>query len=57
VLLLLLVLILLFGFGGWSFGNRWNPGYGPGVSLGTVLVVCLIIWFLGGFQGFDGLRW
>lgn len=57
MLLILLILILLFGFGGYSFGNRWNPGYGPGVSLGTVLVVILIIWLLGGFGGFHGIRW
>jgi hypothetical protein len=34
MLLILLILILLFGFGGYSFGNRWNAGYGPGVGLG-----------------------
>jgi hypothetical protein len=57
MLIIILILILLFGAGGWSFGNRWNPGYGPGVSLGTVLVICLIIWLLGGFNGFHGVRW
>ena len=54
MLLLLLILILLFGFGGYHFGNRYNEGYGPGVALGTVVVVCLIIWLLGGFGGLHG---
>ena len=49
MLLLILILILLFGFGGGWYGNRYNPGYGLPFGLGTVLVVCLIIWLLGGF--------
>jgi hypothetical protein len=49
MLLLLLILILLFGFGGYWGGNRWSPGNGPGIGIGTVLVICLIIWLLGGF--------
>ena len=55
MLLVLLILILLFGFGGYSFGNRWNAGYGPGVGLGTILAVCLVIWLLGGFGGFHSV--
>ena len=55
MLLLLIVLILLFGFGGYWGGNRWNADYGPGIGLGTVLVVCLIIWLLGGFASFHGI--
>ena len=57
MLLILIILILLFGLGGFHFGNQWNAGYGPGVGLGTVLVVILIIWLLGGFGGFHGVRW
>jgi hypothetical protein len=55
MLILLIILFLVFGGGGgYSFGNRWNPGYGPGVSLGTVVVGCLTIWLLGGFGGLHG---
>lgn len=54
MMLLLLVLILLLGVGGYWGGNRWNPGSGPGIGIGTVLVVCLIIWLLGGFGGLHG---
>jgi hypothetical protein len=49
MLLLLIILILLFGFGGYWGGNRYNAGSGLPFGLGTVLVVCLIIWLLGGF--------
>ena len=49
MILLLLVLILLFGFGGGWCGSRYAPGYGPHFGLGTVVVVLLIIWLLGGF--------
>ena len=49
MLLLILILILLFGVGGGYWGNRYNPSYGVPFGLGTVLVVCLVIWLLGGF--------
>jgi hypothetical protein len=56
MILLILILILLFGFGGGWYGNRQNPGYGLPFGLGTVLVVlvCLIIWLLGGFGSLHG---
>lgn len=57
--LLLIILVLLFVFGGgyWG-GNRYNEGYGPHFGLGAVLVVVLIIWLLGGFGSLHGLgRW
>jgi hypothetical protein len=58
MLLLLLVLILLFGFGGYSFWNRRNAGYaGQAWAWGTILVVCLVMWLLGSFGGFHGVRW
>jgi hypothetical protein len=50
MILLLLVLILLFGFGVGGTTASYNPGYGLPFGLGTVLVVCLIIWLLGGFS-------
>jgi hypothetical protein len=46
LLLLVFVLLLLFGGGGFYFGG---PVIGGG-GLGLVLVICLIIYFLGGFR-------
>ena len=46
LLLLVIVLLLLFGGGGFYFGG---PVIGGG-GLGLVLVICLIVYFLGGFR-------
>jgi hypothetical protein len=46
ILLLLLVLLLLFGGGGFYFGGPVIGGSG----LGLVLVICLIIYCMGGFR-------
>jgi len=46
LLLLVIVLLLLFGGGGFYFGG---PIIGGG-GLGLVLVICLIIYFMGGFR-------
>jgi hypothetical protein len=46
-LLIIIVLLLLFGGGGFYFGG---PGYGGG-GLGLVLLICLIIFAMGGFRG------
>ena len=46
LLLVLLVLLLLFGGGGFYWGG---PAYGGG-GLGLVLLVCLIIFLMGGFR-------
>ena len=54
MLLLLLLLVVLFGGFGWYGGERWSPGNGSGIGLGTIVVIFLIIWLLGGFGG--GLR-
>jgi hypothetical protein len=54
MILLILILILLFGFGGGYWGGNHYPGYGPHIGLGTILVVCLIIWLLGGFGSLHG---
>ena len=45
-LLLILVLLLVFGGGGFYFGG---PAVGGG-GLGLILVICLVIYFLGGFR-------
>ena len=46
ILLLMLVLLLLFGGGGFYFGGPVIGGSG----LGLVLLVCLIVYFMGGFR-------
>jgi hypothetical protein len=51
MLLLILLLLVFFGWGGWFGGNLWNPGRGPGISLGTIVVILLICWLLGAFGG------
>jgi hypothetical protein len=51
MLLLLTILILVFGFGGGYYGNTRYPGWGgPGFGVGTILIVCLLIYLLGGFR-------
>jgi hypothetical protein len=46
ILLLILVLLLLFGGGGFYFGGPVIGGSG----LGLVLVICLVVYLLGGFR-------
>jgi hypothetical protein len=49
LLLLLILLILLFGGGGGYYGyGRWGHRGGFGVGLGTILVVVLLVYVLGG---------
>jgi hypothetical protein len=50
-LLLVLILLLLLGGGGFYMGG---PVYG-GSALGLVLLVCLVIYLMGGFRGRRGL--
>ena len=47
MILLIVVLLLLFGGGGFYLGG---PVFG-GSGLGLILVICLIIYFMGGFRG------
>ena len=46
LLIIVIVLILLFGGGGFYIGG---PIFG-GSGLGLVLLICLIIYLLGGFR-------
>ena len=45
-LLLIIILLLLFGGGGFYLGG---PAFGGG-GIGLILLVCLIIYLLGGFR-------
>jgi hypothetical protein len=50
VLLLIIILVLLFGGGGGYYGySRWGAGGGLGI-LGTVLVIVLVVYLLGGLR-------
>ena len=46
-LLLIVILLLLFGGGGFYFGG---PAIGGSV-LGLALLICLIVYLMGGFRG------
>lgn len=45
-LLLIIILLLLFGGGGFFFGG---PAFGGG-AIGLVLLICLIVYLMGGFR-------
>jgi hypothetical protein len=48
MLLLLIVLVLLFGGGGGYYGySKWGNRGGIGI-VGTVLIIALVIYLLGG---------
>jgi len=51
MIILIIVLLLVFGGGFGYWGNaRWGGGQplaGPGIGLGTILVVLLILYLLG----------
>jgi hypothetical protein len=50
MLLLLILLILLFGGGGGYYGySRWGAGGGLGI-FGTVLLIVLAVYLLGGLR-------
>jgi len=51
MLLLIVILILLFGGGGGYYGHtRWGPSGGFGIGLGTILLILLLAYMLGGFR-------
>jgi hypothetical protein len=50
MLLLIILLVLLFGGGGGYYGySRWGAGGGLGI-LGTVLLILLVVYLLGGIH-------
>jgi hypothetical protein len=54
MLILIILLILLFGggFGYWGHSNYGAsyPWAGPGFGLGTILIIILVVYLLGGFR-------
>ncbi len=50
MLLLIIILLLLFGGGGGYYGySRWGTGGGLGI-VGTVVVIALVLYLLGGLR-------
>jgi TRAP-type C4-dicarboxylate transport system permease small subunit len=53
MIILIIIIVLVFGVGGGYLGhNRWgstNQYAGPGIGIGTILVILLICWALGLF--------
>lgn len=51
MLLLLIILLLILGTSGGYYGrSRWGYRGGAGVGLGTILIVLLIVYMVGGFR-------
>jgi hypothetical protein len=49
MLILLIILLILFAGGGGYYGHsRWGPSGGAGIGLGTILIVLLVVYLLGG---------
>jgi len=48
MLLLIILMVLLFGGGGGYYGySRWGTGGGLGI-VGTVLLIALVVYLVGG---------
>jgi hypothetical protein len=47
VIVLIILLVLLFGGGGYYGYSRWGTGGGLGI-VGTVLLVALVVYLVGG---------
>ena len=51
MLLLIIILLLIFGAGGGYYGHtRCGPSGGAGIGLGTVLLIVLVVYLLGGIR-------
>ena len=51
MLLLIIILLLLFGGGGGYYGyGRWGARGGTGIGLGTILLIVLAVYLLGGLH-------
>ncbi len=49
ILIIILILALIGVLPTWGHSRSW--GYFPSGGLGLVLLICLIIYFAGGFRG------
>jgi hypothetical protein len=51
MLLVIIIWVLVFGFGGGYYGHtRWGPSGGAGIGLGTILLILVIAYMLGLFR-------
>ena len=51
MLILIIVLLLVMGGGGGYYGHRrWGYGGSTGIGLGTILLIVLAVYLLGGFN-------
>jgi hypothetical protein len=51
MLLLLIILLLVLGGGGGYYGHsRWGYGGGACIGLGTILVILLVVYMMGGLR-------
>jgi hypothetical protein len=54
--LIILAVLLFGGFGGYYGGQTYGARGGYGIGLGTVLLILLLAYFLGGFGSLHGFR-
>ena len=47
MLIIIILVVLILGYGGHRFGESSYPGYGPGFGVGTILLILLILYMLG----------
>jgi hypothetical protein len=51
MLIILIILLLVFGAGGGYYGHsRWGYGGSAGIGLGTILLIVLVVYLLGGIH-------
>ena len=51
MLIVLIILLLLLGGGGGYYGHsRWGYAGSGGIGLGTILLIILVFWMLGGIH-------
>ena len=51
MLIVLIILLLLLGGGGSYYSHsRWGYAGSGGIGLGTILLIILLIWMLGGIH-------
>ena len=51
MLLLIIILLLVFGGGGGYYGyNHWGAPGGAGIGFGTILLIILVVYLLGGIR-------
>ena len=50
LILLVILLLVLAGGGGYYGHSRWGYRGGAGIGLGTILVILLLVYMLGGIH-------